>query len=98
MIRFVLVMAVVFALPFIVWRIASAVRSEEAASAPTGKLMMIGGALALISMVVLAALSIEKYEYDGAYQPARLEDGEVRPGGFERRDPDSDPDQPSLRR
>jgi hypothetical protein len=98
MIRFILIMAVVFVLPFVGWRIWAALKGVEPGPVPVGALSLAGAALAATAMVVLAALSIESSDRDGLYQPPRLEGGEVRPGRFEPSEPDPDPDQPSLER
>jgi hypothetical protein len=42
---------------------------------------------ALVMLVVLVLLETDASSRDGAYQPPRLEDGEIRPGQFEERDP-----------
>lgn len=97
MIRFVLVMAVVFALPFILWRLRAAVMSEEPGPMPLGTLSVTGAVLAVGSMVTLAALSIEGTDRDGRYEPPSLDEGEIRPGRFEGDEPQPDPDRPSLR-
>ena len=92
MIRFILLMGVVFVLPFLFWRLRSAAGFGEAdAQAPTGLLAIVGGVLALVSAMTLAVFSIEGTARDGVYQPARLEGGQVRPGGFGDREPQSDP-------
>lgn len=102
MIRFVLVMALVFALPFLAWRLRAAFSPVEAEAEvkpmPTGTLAVVGAVLALGSMIVLAAMSIDSSGSDGIYQPPRLDEGQISPGRFERSEPRPDPDQPSLER
>jgi len=98
MIRFILVMAVVFALPFVLWRVRSALAGGEAGAMPVGVLSLIGTGLAAAAMITLAAVSIEGSREQGAYQPPRLDEGQVRPGRFEDDDGESDPDRPSLER
>jgi heme/copper-type cytochrome/quinol oxidase subunit 2 len=98
MTRFLLVLIVVFALPFIAWKLRAALTSGEAAPMPVGVLSIIGVAAAAIAMIVVAFLSIEGSRSDGAYEPPRLDEGEIRPGQFRDEEPDNDSDQPALRR
>lgn len=97
MIRFLLVMIVVFAMPFIAWKVRAAMMPEAPAAMPVGILSLIGTTAAAIAMVTLAALSIDGSQEDGAYVPPRLDEGEVRPGSFADEEPDGDPDRPSSR-
>ena len=98
MIRFLIVMVLVFALPFVAWRVRAALMTGEAGPMPTGVLAMIGTGLAAAAMIILAAVSIEGGAEDGAYEPPRLDEGEVRPGRFNDDDGGSDPDRPSRSR
>ncbi|MCR9130542.1 MAG: hypothetical protein NXI12_13565 [Alphaproteobacteria bacterium] len=98
MIRFILVMVVVFALPFIAWKVRAAMGDGEPGPMPVGVLSAIGTAAAAIAMITLAFLSIEGSREDGAYEPPRLDEGEVRPGRFNDEEPEGDPERPSLER
>ena len=98
MIRFVLIMAVVFVLPFLAWRLRAAFTGAGEQPMPIGALSLTGAALALASMITLAALSIEGSDSEGVYRPPSLDDGEIRPGRFEQEEPRSDPDRPSQAR
>ena len=100
--RFILLMAAMFALPFIfwhVWRLMNAVPAadgEAASAAPNGVLALAGAGLALIIVVVLALTGADSASRNGAYEPPRLVDGEVRPGRAvpaENNVPDDDPPQ-----
>ena len=103
MLRFLIVMILVFALPFLIWRLRAAMMTGEPGPMPVGVLSIIGTVAAGAAMVTLAALSIEGTANDGAYQPPSLDEGEIRPGRFE--DGESDggsdqdaPDRPALKR
>ncbi|WP_439635469.1 hypothetical protein [Oceanicaulis sp.] len=86
MTRIFLLMLVAFALPYIVARLLSAAGVlEQPMSATLGVLSGMGAAL--VMLVVLVLLETDASSRDGAYQPPRLEDGEIRPGQFEERDP-----------
>jgi heme/copper-type cytochrome/quinol oxidase subunit 2 len=98
MIRFLLVMIVVFALPFIAWKVRAAMMAEPPDTMPVGVLSLIGTVAAAIAMITLAALSIEGSREEGAYEPPRLDEGEVRPGRFNDDEPEGDPDRPSMER
>ena len=100
MLRFLLVLIVVFALPFLAWRLRAAFVTGEPGPMPVGALSVIGTVAAGAAMVTLAALSIEGTGDDGVYQPPTLDEGDVRPGRFEDDEPrggrDRDtPNQPS---
>ena len=41
----------------------------------------------MVMLVVIVLVETDSSSRDGAYQPPRLEDGEIRPGQFEDRDP-----------
>ena len=97
MIRFLIVMIVVFSLPFLAWRLRAAMMPGETGPMPVGVLSIIGTVAAAAAMVTLAALSIEGTRDDGAYEPPRLDEGEIRPGRFND-EPERDPDRPSLER
>jgi hypothetical protein len=86
MTRIFLLMLVAFVLPYIVARLLSAVGVlKQPLSVTLGVLS--GMAAALIMLVVLVVLETDASSRDGAYQPPRLEEGEIRPGQFEERDP-----------
>ncbi len=88
MTRFVLLMAAMFALPFILWHVwrvvnaAPAVDGADAPPAPNGLLALAGAGLALIAVAVLAVTGADGVARNGTYEPPRLVDGEVRPGGY----------------
>jgi len=98
MIRFLIVMIVVFSLPFLAWKLRAAMTSGEPGPMPVGILSIIGTLAAAAAMITLAALSIEGARDGGAYEPPRLDEGEVRPGGFNEDAPEGDPDRPSMQR
>ena len=98
MLRFLLVMMVVFALPFLAWRLRAAFMTGEPGPMPVGALSVIGTVAAGAAMVTLAALSIEGTGDDGAYQPPTLDEGEVRPGRFEDDEPRDGPDRDTADR
>jgi heme/copper-type cytochrome/quinol oxidase subunit 2 len=98
MIRFLIVMIVVFALPFLVWKLRAAMTAGEPGPMPVGVLSLVGTVAAAAAMITLAALSIEGTRDDGAYEPPRLDEGEVRPGRFNDDAPERAPDRPSLER
>ncbi|WP_421859887.1 hypothetical protein [Oceanicaulis sp.] len=86
MTRIFLLMLVAFVLPYIVARLLSAAGVlKQPFSVTLGVLS--GMAAALIMLVVLVVLETDASSRDGAYQPPRLEEGEIRPGQFEERDP-----------
>ena len=86
MTRIFLLMLVAFALPYSVARLLSAAGVlKQPLSATLGVLSGMGAALAML--VVLVLLETDASSRDGAYQPPRLEEGEIRPGQFEERDP-----------
>ena len=86
MTRIFLLMLAAFALPYIVARIllAAGVLSRPM-SVTLGVLSGMGAAL--IMLIILVLIGTDTSSRDGAYQPPRLEDGEIRPGQFEERDP-----------
>lgn len=87
MLRVVLINLLMFALPFLVyWIYFYLVRSGDKDSnmlneAPILWLLGAGGALVLIVLVSLVSFS--GGEPGGSYFPSRLEDGVIKPGGFE---------------
>lgn len=86
MLRIFVLMLVAFALPYLVARILSAAGVlKTPLSAPLG--ITLGLAASFVMLVVLVLVEDESSSRDGAYQPPRLEDGEIRPGQFEDRDP-----------
>lgn len=100
--RFILLMAAMFALPFILWHVwrllnaTPAVEGAEAPAAPNGVLALTGAGLALIVVAILAVTGVDEAARNGTYEPPRLIDGEVRPGGHvpaEDDVPDDDPPQ-----
>lgn len=91
MLRFLVVMIVVFSLPFLVWKLRSALMSQDSGPMPVGVLSIIGTVAGAAAMITLAALSIEGAQEEGAYQPPRLDEGEVRPGRFVDEEPDDGP-------
>lgn len=102
MMRFILLMAAMFALPFILWHVwrvmktTSAAEIADAPTAPNGVLALAGAGLALIVVAILAVTGVDEAARNGTYEPPRLVDGEVRPGGHvpaEDDVPDDDPPQ-----
>ncbi|WP_440959101.1 hypothetical protein ACFELO_03050 [Oceanicaulis sp. LC35] len=91
MIRIFLLMLVAFTLPYLVARILLAAGVlKHSITTSLGILMGLGAAL--VMLVVLVLIETDPGSRDGAYQPPRLEDGEIRPGQFEERDPPSPED------
>ncbi|WP_306016925.1 hypothetical protein [Oceanicaulis sp. MMSF_3324] len=86
MTRIFLLMLAAFALPYIVARILSAAGViKKPLSAILGIVLGLGAAMVMLVVIVL--VETDSSSRDGAYQPPRLEDGEIRPGQFEDRDP-----------
>jgi len=98
MLRFILLMSAMFVLPFIAWhawRLVAAAKDGEAQAAPMTGLAVAGGVLAIIASMVLALVGGTGVSRDGRYEPARMVDGEVQPGGFIPDEPDEPEDPPS---
>jgi hypothetical protein len=97
MLRFILLMAAMFALPFILWhlwRLTAQPGQAEASAVPTGLLAIFGGVLAIGAVITLSLVDSPGTAREGRYQPPRVVDGQVQPGYFE---PEEDPvpeDQP----
>ena len=96
MLRFLLVMLLVFFLPFAawcVWRVASPrAAGEGPPETPVQMLALAGAAMAILAMVGLAVLGVRDDDSDGAYRPPSLQDGRIDPGGFDPAEEDeSDP-------
>lgn len=92
MTRIFLLMLAAFALPYVSARILSAVGViKQPVSAILGIVLGLGAAMVMLLVIVL--VETDSSSRDGAYQPPRLEDGEIRPGQFEDRDPPS-PEEP----
>ena len=92
MLRLILLMAIMFALPFLVWHVIQVVRStpandDERPSAPTTVLAIVGAFLAIAALLFYSVLDTEGVSDRGGYQPPRAVDGEIVPGHFE---PDDD--------
>ena len=64
---------------------------KQPVSAILGIVLGLGAAMVMLLVIVL--VETDSSSRDGAYQPPRLEDGEIRPGQFEDRDPPS-PEEP----
>ncbi len=99
MLRIVILMAVMFALPFIVWHLwrllATSVDEDgQAAPAPVGSLAIVGAALAVVATFSLVLFGGAGTSGEERYQPPRIVDGEVQPGEFVDDDdgPDAGPD------
>lgn len=80
MIRFVLAMLAAIVLPFVIWHIAARLRGQSGEGAPNGLLLMAGAGLGLAAMLALSVGNLLMSSDTGRYEPARMEDGEVRPG------------------
>ncbi|PWE16723.1 hypothetical protein DDZ18_10975 [Marinicauda salina] len=96
MLRFLLVMLLVFFLPFAawcVWRVVSPrAAGEGPPETPVQMLALAGAALAIIAMLGLAFLGARDGDSDGIYRPPSLQDGRIDPGGFDpAEDDDADP-------
>lgn len=81
--RFALILLVMFAIPFIVFAVWRLIRGDKAQLIPTHVLVLMGAFLSVLAMLLLALSSIDGDENPGVYEPTRLEDGQIRPGGFE---------------
>ncbi|TGY87591.1 hypothetical protein E5163_14235 [Marinicauda algicola] len=99
MLRFVLLIAVLFAAPFIahaLWRlVATRPAGQDAqeragdAPAPLGLLALIGAGLSLLAVVLLTVFAGGDSAREGAFNPPRLEGGRVVPGEIGEAEPDS---------
>lgn len=87
MLRFALILLATFALPFIVWMVMRLIKGGPPTPAPTPILLGAGFACSVIALMVLALTEIGQGSRDGAYAPPSLEDGQIRPGRFEEREP-----------
>lgn len=93
MLRIAVILLVVFALPFIVWTLWRMLKGTTDAPAPTRILLGAGFACSVAALLTMAVLEIGQGAQDGAYTPPSLQDGQIRPGGFEERErePSTDP-------
>lgn len=86
MTRIFLLMLAAFALPYVVARLLSAAGVlKQPISAILGIVLGLGAAMVMLVVIVL--VETDSSSREGAYQPPRLEDGQIRPGQFEDRDP-----------
>lgn len=86
MVRVFVLMLAAFALPYVIARILmGAGVLKQPITAVLGIVMGLGAALVMLFIIVL--VDADSSSRDGAYQPPRLEDGQIRPGQFEDRDP-----------
>ncbi|XBQ15085.1 MAG: hypothetical protein ABL308_08935 [Oceanicaulis sp.] len=86
MMRFILVLVLVFAAPFVIWAVYNLIKGGSG-GAPTRTLVITASLSTAAAFVVLAILSLQDGSRDGVYTPPRLQDGEVRPGRFDDREP-----------
>jgi hypothetical protein len=93
MLRFAVILLVVFAIPFIVWTVWSMIKGRTGEQAPTPILLGAGFACSVAALLTMAVLEIGRGPSDGTYTPPSLQDGQIRPGGFEERErePATDP-------
>ncbi|MCP2671611.1 hypothetical protein NHF40_11805 [Maricaulaceae bacterium EIL42A08] len=97
MLRFILLMAAMFALPFIawhLWRLVQSPETDQAEQAPATTLAIIGVVLALLATVTLALVDGPGVSRDGRYEPPRVVNGEVQPGRFVPDEGDNVPEDP----
>jgi len=85
MLRFGLVLLVVFAIPFIAWFAWRRFRGGEE-PAPVTLLIASGFACSVIALLSMSLLETERGASDGVYAPPSLQDGQVRPGRFQDRE------------
>jgi TRAP-type C4-dicarboxylate transport system permease small subunit len=98
MLRFILLMSAMFVLPFIAWhawRLVAPSKEGEAPAAPIMGLAVTGAVLAIGASMALALIGGTGVSRDGRYEPARVVDGEVQPGGFVPEEPEQTDDPPS---
>ncbi len=103
MLRFILLMSVMFVLPFIVfhlWRMVGTPNDatpDDVPVTPTTWLTVIGAGLALVSALWLGLTHESEESGQGRYVPPTVVDGEVQPGRFEPDEgevPEDRPDDP----
>jgi len=92
MARYILILAAVAAAPFLVWTILRLIKGGSGGPAPTGTLLAISAGGAVATLLILGVIGINSGSRDGAYAPPTLEDGQVRPGRFEEREPEPSDD------
>lgn len=97
MIRFLLVLMLVFAAPFVAWAVWRLIKGGPAVEAPTQRLVVIAALSTAFAMLVLAVISMQDGSRDGVYTPPSLEGGEVRPGRFDDREDERGRPDPTLR-
>ena len=102
MMRFFLVMAVPFFLPFVLLKIWQMLRPPNAVDdeprSAGGAVWIFGAVLAVASLITFVLLNEDEVSRDGRYTPPRAVDGEIVPGHFEPEEdtvPEDDP--PSMR-
>ena len=93
MLRFALILILVFAIPFVVYFAWRLIKGGPEEKAPTPLLLGAGFACSVIALLVLGITEIGRDDGDGAYAPPSLQDGQIRPGRFEERErePSNDP-------
>ncbi|MCC5995060.1 MAG: hypothetical protein JJU18_01650 [Oceanicaulis sp.] len=94
MIRIILITALAFIIPFIVWTIAARMRGIEG-PAPLGWLSAAGAVTALITLTALALLSTGETERGEGHTPPRIERTPTPPGHLGPRQREEDPGEPS---
>lgn len=100
MIRFIFIIGLAFAAPFVVYALYRLIKGGPAPDSHAGALARSTALGIVCAMIALALLTMNQGSRDGVYVPPSLQDGEVRPGRFEpaderRRDP-AEPSQRSL--
>jgi len=79
MMRMILISALAFIIPFIVWYAAARVRSHQG-HAPIGLLSLAGAACVMVTVTTLALIASDDGEPDGDFAPPRIERERTPPG------------------
>lgn len=79
MMRMILISAIAFIIPFIVWYAAARVRNHDGA-APIALLSLAGAACVMVTVTTLALIASDDGEPDGDFAPPRIERERTPPG------------------
>ena len=82
MIRFFIILLAAFVLPFLIYKLFDVVRTQESGPTPYAKLIASGSVLCILVCGYMWFLVVNSETPRQAYQPPRLENGEIRPGQF----------------
>lgn len=86
MARYILILALVIAAPFVVWGLWRLIRGGPGAATPTRLLITVSAGATVLALLILGVLGLNEGSRDGVYTPPSLQDGQVRPGRFEERE------------